>query len=68
MGRWSRVVKRSRVPREKTVERSCWKRTNARTCIKLDKGFDCFMYFEKRVWDARKISFVLRKRNHIVTA
>lgn len=27
--------------------KSFCKRTNARTCIKLDKGLDCFMYFEK---------------------
>lgn len=50
-------MKRGKVPRKNTGEGSFWKRTNVRTCIKLHKGFDSFTYFEKRVWDARKMSF-----------
>ena len=59
MGTWRRVVKRGKVPRKKTGAESCWKRTNTGTCVMLDKdkGFDCFKYFEKRVWNARKKRF-----------
>lgn len=54
------MVKRGKVPRRWT----CWKRTNTGTCIKLDKGFDCFLDFEKESGMQEKLVSPKQKKPH----